>query len=133
MMKQMMHTCCGPDGKPDLDKMKSYMERHDRSGIFDTIGWSLFFIWVGVAWLMNLGLGYGLLGVGILALAMQGARYLYDVRVEGFWLFVGFAFVLGGFWELWSVSIPLAPLVLIAVGIALLIWRVIRIGKRSDG
>lgn len=122
MMKQMMHYCCGPDGKPDIDKMTAFMEQHDRSSIFHVIGWALFFIWVGIAWLLGLNLGWGLLGVGFLTLGMQGARYYYDVAVEGFWIFIGLAFVVAGFWELWSIAIPLAPVALIAVGIGLLVW-----------
>lgn len=129
-MKHMMHQCCGPDGKPDFDKMTSFMEQQDRSSMFDTIGWALFFIWVGVAWLMDVGLGYGLLGVGFLTLAMQLVRYFADVKVEGFWIVVGIAFVIGAFWELWSVAIPLVPVVLIAVGVALLLWRVTRPEKK---
>lgn len=129
MMKQMMHSCCGPDGKPDFDKMAAFVEQQDRSSVFDVIGWALFFIWVGFAWLMGIGLGYGLLGVGLLTLGMQGARYLYRVRVEGFWIIVGLAFVVGGFWEAWNVAIPLAPIVLIALDIGLLLWRVFRSGK----
>lgn len=129
MMKDMRHACCGANGKPDFEKMVHYMERQDRSSMFDAIGWALFFIWVGVAWLMELGIGYGLLGVAVLTLGMQGIRYLRDVKVEGFWVVIGLAFLVGGFWELWSVAIPLAPVVLIAVGLALLIWRLARTEK----
>ena len=32
------------------------------------------------------------------------------------------AFIAAGFWELWNVAIPLAPVVLIMVGIGLLLW-----------
>ena len=132
MMKQMMHRCCGPGGRPDFDKMTEFMKQHDRSSMFDAIGWALFFIWAGVAWLLGLGWGYGLIGLGILTLGMQVARYYFDVKVEGFWIVVGLAFLVGGFWELWSIAIPLAPLVLIAVGIALLIWRATRTERKSD-
>jgi hypothetical protein len=131
MMKQMMERCCGPDGRPDLDKMSEFMEQQDRASVFDAIGWALFFIWVGVAWLMEVGFGYGLLGVGILTLGMQGARRLFDVRVDGFWVILGLGFVIGGFWELWNVDIPLAPIILIAVGIALLYGRVMRPAKKD--
>jgi len=125
-MKQMMQMCCGPDGRPDIDKMSEFMERQDRASLFDAIGWALFFIWVGVAWLMEVGFGYGLLGVGILTLGMQGVRPLFGVKVEGFWVVLGAGLVIGGFWELWNINIPLAPIILIAVGIALLYWRVMR-------
>ena len=121
MMKQMMHDCCGPDGKPDFDKMMAFMEEHDRSSIFDVIGWALFFVWVGLAWLLELGLGWGLLGVGFLTLGVQLLRYWFGARVEKFWAVVGVAFLVAGFWELWNIAIPLAPVVLIAVGVGLLV------------
>ncbi len=129
-MRRMMQNCCGPDGRPDFDKMSEFMEQQDRASVFDAIGWALFFIWVGVAWLMAVGLGYGLLGVGILTLGMQGARRLFDVRVEGFWVIVGAGFIVASFWELWNINTPLAPIVLITVGIALLYWRVVRTAKK---
>ena len=129
-MRQMMQDCCGPDGRPDFDKMSEFMEQQDRASVFDATGWALFFIWVGVAWLMAVGLGYGLLGVGILTLGMQGARRLFDVRVEGFWVIVGAGFMVAGFWELWNINTPLAPIILIAVGIALLYWRVVRTANK---
>ncbi len=126
MMKRMMHVSFGPDGKPAFDKMKAFMGQENRSSLFDVIGWALFFIWVGFAWLMGFSLGAGLLGIGILTLGMQGIRYFNHVKVEGFWLVVGLAFVVGGFWELWSVAIPLAPVVLIGLGIGLLAWHFTR-------
>jgi len=131
MMKQMMQKCCGPDGRPDFDKMSAFMEQQDRASVFDAMGWALFFIWIGVAWLMEVGLGWGLLGVGILTLGMQGARRQFDVNVEGFWVVIGLGFMVAGFWELWSINIPLAPIILIAVGIALLYWRVVRSEKNN--
>ncbi len=42
MMKQMMEKCCGPDGRPDFDKMSEFMEQQDRASVFDAIGWALF-------------------------------------------------------------------------------------------
>ena len=48
-MRNMMHWCCGPDGRPDFDKMTRYMHRHDQASRFDAAGWALFFIWVGIA------------------------------------------------------------------------------------
>lgn len=132
MLHQMMHKCCGPDGRPDLEKMSDFIEQHDRASLFDALGWGLFFIWVGVAWLMGLGFGYGLLGLAVLTLGMQAARWVFNVKVEGFWVVVGLGFFVGGFWELWDIETPLTPIVLIAVGIALLIWRVLRTEKNID-
>ena len=46
------------------------------------------------------------------------------VNVEGFWVLVGLGFAVGGLWEWLDIQLPLAPIVLIAVGVALLFWRV---------
>jgi len=126
MFKEMMDSCCGADGSPDFKKMTDFMEQHDRASLFDTVGWALFFIWVGAAWLLGFNLGIGLLGVGILTVGIQIARRLSAVRVEGFWVLVGLGFVVAGFWELWDIGLPLAPIVLIIAGLALLYWRIAR-------
>ena len=121
-MKHTMHDWLGPDGKPDVHKMIDFIEHQDRSNLLDVFGWATFFIWVGVAWLMGVSLGWGIIGTGILLLVLQAARGLFHARVDVFWIIVAMAFVIGGFWELWEVAIPLAPIILIALGIGLLFW-----------
>jgi hypothetical protein len=45
----------------------------------DTVGWGLFFIWIGVAVLADVGWGVGLIGVGLIILGVLVAReYLSD-------------------------------------------------------
>ena len=122
MMKHAMHDWRGADGKPDVHKMLEFIEQQDRSSLLDILGWAMFFIWVGVAWLLEFSLGWGIVGAGILLLILQGMRAAFHVHVNVFWLIAAVAFIVGGFWELWEVAIPLAPLVLIGVGIGLLIW-----------
>jgi len=122
MMRDMMKWCCGPDGRPDFDKMTTYMERHNRASKYDAIGWALFFIWVGIAWLANVGLGIGLLGVAAITLSMQAIRKANGVRVEGFWVLVGLGFAIAGLWQWIGVQLPLAPIILIGIGVALLFW-----------
>jgi hypothetical protein len=135
MFEQMMKKCCGPDGSPDFDKMMDFMEQHDRTSKFDAIGWALFFIWVGVAWVADVGWGIGLLGVAAITLGMQAVRKVSGVAIEGFWILVGIGFAIAGFWEFWEVQLPLAPFVLIAIGLALLLWttrsRSMRKGSRA--
>ena len=117
-----MHDWRGPDGKPDVHKMIKFIEQQDRSNLLDIVGWAIFCIWVGVAWLAELSLGWGIVGTGILLLALQGLRALFHANVDVFWIIVAMALVVGGFWELWDIAIPLAPFVLIAVGLGLLVW-----------
>jgi Flp pilus assembly protein TadB len=95
MMKHAMHQWLGPDGKPDVHKMVDFIEHQDRSRI---------------------------IGTGILLLGLQAMRALFHTRVDAFWIIVAVAFVIGGFWELWEVAIPLAPFILIAVGLGLIVW-----------
>jgi hypothetical protein len=121
-MKHAMRDWLGPDGKPDAHKMIEFIEHQDRSNLLDVVGWALFFIWAGVAWLLEVSLGWGIIGTGILLLGLQLARVLLHMPVDVFWIIVAMALVIGGFWELWDVAIPLAPLILIALGIGLLIW-----------
>lgn len=87
----------------------------------DAAAWGLFFIWVGVALVTNVGWGAGLLGVGVITLGVQVARRYFGLAAEGFWIVVGLLFVLGGLWELLGVQFSLAPIVSIVAGIALLL------------
>ena len=120
-MMDMMKHCFGTDGKPDFEKMMHFMDHHHRARKLDAIGWALFFIWVGIAWIANVGLGVGLLGVAAIILGMQAIRRLLGINVEFFWIVVGIGFGIGGLWEYLDVQTPLAPIVLIIAGIALLV------------
>ena len=45
----------------------------------DALGWGLFFIWIGVAILADVGWGVGLMGVGVIIIGAFVAReYLSD-------------------------------------------------------
>ena len=46
------------------------------------------------------------------------------VPVEGFWILVGLGFAVAGSWQWFDVGRPLAPVVLIGIGVALLLGRV---------
>ena len=40
----------------------------------DAIGWSLFFIWIGITVLAKLGWGIGLIGIGVIILGKLAVR-----------------------------------------------------------
>jgi len=86
----------------------------------DGIAWGLFFLWIGIAFLANLGWGVGLLGIGAIILGGQLARKSIGFGFEMFWVLVGVLFLLGGIWDLLSVRVSLTPIVCIVAGVLLL-------------
>ena len=120
-MMDMMKHCFGTDGKPDFEKMTHFMQHHDRAKKLDAVGWVIFFIWAGVAWIANVGFGVGLIGVAAIILGIQAIRWLLGFNLEFFWIVVGIGFAIGGLWEYLEVQTPLAPIILIIAGIALLV------------
>lgn len=98
------------------------------------IAWGLFFVWVGIAFLADLSIGIGLLGIGIITLGAQAARNFYGLELEGFWLVVGVCFVLGGLWDFIDPGIALVPILLIIAGIALMysVWYRSRLKHKLD-
>jgi hypothetical protein len=118
----MMKQCFAKDGKPDLSKLKEYMEVHDCADRLDSVAWSLFFIWVGIAWIADWSLGVGLMGVAVIILTEQAVRKFFHLGTEGFWLIMGVGIGVGGAWELADLQIPLLPFLLISLGLSLMVW-----------
>lgn len=98
----------------------------------DAAGWGLFFIWVGIALLMDFSWGIGLVGVAIITLGAQVLRKYLGLGLEAFWVVVGVLFLVGGAWELYKVEISLVPILLIVAGAALLV-SVFRSFRRAPG
>lgn len=85
------------------------------------VGLALFFIWIGIALLLNVGFHIGLLGVGIIILVMQIARLFSKLKLEWGWVVVGLLCVVGGLWGLFEVELALVPILLIIAGVVLII------------
>lgn len=111
-------------GRKVVDKTQSTDEQHPLSQKLDAIGWALFFIWVGIAILADIGWGWGLLGVATIILGETAIRWNLDMNIEGFWIVIGLMFLVGGLWELFQVPWPLAPILIIGCGLAVL-WGAI--------
>ncbi|MDO9166824.1 MAG: hypothetical protein Q7U13_12025 [Rhodoferax sp.] len=95
--------------------------------MLDTVGWGLFFIWVGIAFLANAGWGVGLLGTGIILLGAQGARAYFDLSVNRFGLLLGIFFSATGILRLLDIQLDKTPIpgwalpiLLIVLGVAIL-------------
>jgi len=93
--------------------------------ILDAGGWSLFFIWTGIAFLADIGWGPGLLGVGIITLGGQAARKYFGLKLEGFWVAVGFFFIGGGIWRLFNIQLGLLPILCMVAGVVLFVFTLV--------
>jgi hypothetical protein len=89
---------------------------HKLSGV----GWALFFIWIGLSFLLNFGAAISLLGIGVIILGIQSIRKFMNLDYEKFWLVIGSLFLLGGLGRVLEVKIPIIPIVLILAGIIML-------------
>ena len=104
---------------------KSELTRH-----LDSIAWAAFFIWIGIAMLVAISWGWFLVGLGILILAVQLARSQMHIKIEGFWVACGAVFLIGGLWTVLNLPYsPLAPIVLILLGVVLLGKAIISIRR----
>lgn len=98
----------------------SSTEMSERARQLDSVAWAVFFIWVGIAMLAQLPWGWFLVGVSVIILAVQIARWQMDMKIEGFWIACGTVLLAGGLWNLLDLPWPLAPILLILLGVALL-------------
>ena len=90
------------------------------------VGWGLFFIWIGAAMLYDFNPGTTALGIGAIILLAQMIRFLFKLKLEGFWVVVGLAFLVGGTWQTVDMQIDLVPILLVIAGVAILskaFWR----------
>ena len=102
------------------DELKKFEEANLAKKL-DVIGWGLFFIWIGIAFLANIPFEIGLLGVGIITLGVQVVRKSFNLNLEGFWIVVGLLFILGGLWELFKIEFQLVPILIILAGLVMII------------
>ena len=98
----------------------------------NSAGWGLFLMWVGISLLMDLSWGIGIVGVSVIIFLGQAARRSFGLKLQRFWVVVGFLFLLGGIWELTHLDVDLMPIVLILAGGALML-SLFRRGSRSEG
>lgn len=114
-------------------KVRAKGPRERREGIkrITTIGWGLFFIWLGFVLMIKAGSGLILLGVGAISLGMQVARKYAGYDSDGFWIVVGILFVVVGIWEMFEISMPLMSVFLVVIGGAFLVSAVRGRGEKG--
>ncbi len=94
----------------------------------DAVAWGLFLIMIGGLWLVpasQVPSGIWLIGVGLILLGLNGARYLYRIPTSTFTIILGIIALLLGLAAFFGTSLPLLPLLLILLG-AKVIFDVLR-------
>lgn len=97
--------------------LKAQKRRLDKR--IESMGWALFLIWSGALLIAPDELvpeGLWLMGTGFIIIASMGIRYLYGIRIDGFWTVLGFLALGFGIGEFLRLDVPVFPLLLIIVG-----------------
>ncbi len=104
---------------------------------FEAVAWGTLFIWWGVIELAkNLPNGTGLIGIGLILLGLNAARYFSGISMNGFTTTCGILALVWGGLELVGVlislpfEIPVFAIVLIVLGVIIL--APVLAGKRNS-
>jgi len=96
--------------------------RKNRS--IDGLAWGALFIWWGLTLLIQFPAGIGLIGVGLILLGANAARYFQGIPLSGFTSTIGILALVWGGLELAGtvlpLSLPVFPILLIVLGLLVL-------------
>ncbi len=96
--------------------------RNDKiAGRIDAIGWALFFVMIG-----GLGLfsaesvpeGTWLVGLGVIWLGGNAARFAYGLKAIGWTLIAGVVALAAGLGGIFGVELPIFPILLVVCGLS---------------
>jgi len=103
----------------------------------DSIGWALFLIMIGCLWLLpdeSVPEGTWLIGMGIIILGLIAVRYLYGIKISGFWFVLGILALLFGISDFFAVDLPVFPILIILFGLSVIFKPFIKpaLEKKKD-
>ena len=111
-------------------------ESKQRNRKYESIAWGLFFIWFGIVNLFKeMPPGTSALGIAVILLGLNLARYLTHIPIGGFTTVLGVGALALGASEFlrvvlkWEIELPVIPLLLIAIGVIWLMRGVTRKGN----
>jgi hypothetical protein len=88
----------------------------------ETVSWGLFLIMLGgFALLPAVPSGTWLIGVGIIMLGLNAVRLVAGIRASWFTVILGTIALLSGISEVLGVDIPVGPLLIILIGLAIIV------------
>ncbi len=90
----------------------------------DTIAWACFLIMIGCLGLVpkeQVPEGTWLVGVGVIWLGLNAARYLNRISMSSGTIILGILAIAAGLGDIFGVSMPVLPILLVLLGISLLV------------
>ena len=90
----------------------------------DSIGWGLFLIMIGGLWLIpdeRVPEGTWLIGTGLIILGLMGIRFLYGIKISGFWFVLGILALAFGISDIFGLDLPVFAILLILVGASIIL------------
>jgi hypothetical protein len=96
--------------------------RRELNQRLETISWGLFLIMLGgFALLKSVPEGTWLIGAGVIMLGLNAVRLALGIRVSWFTVIVGTVALLSGLGSVYGVNIPVGPLLIILIGLAIIV------------
>ena len=95
----------------------------------DAIGWALFFIMIGGIGLApkeSIPGGAWLIGVGLIMLGNNAARYLSGLKVVGFTIVLGLIALGIGLIIMLGLDLPVFPILLVIVGLSIILGPLLK-------
>lgn len=102
--------------------MPEAARKQDLNKRLETVGWGLFLIMLGgFALVKGVPEGTWLIGAGLIMLGLNATRLLLGIRVSWFTLILGTIALLSGLSSVLGVDIPVGPLLIILIGLAIIV------------
>ncbi len=96
--------------------------KRDLNRRLETTSWGLFLIMLGgFALLPAVPQGTWLLGAGVIMLGLNAARLVAGIRVSMFTVVLGTVALLSGLGSVYGISLPVGPLLVILIGLAIIV------------
>jgi hypothetical protein len=96
--------------------------RRELNHRLETVSWGLFLIMLGgFALLRSFPEGTWLIGAGVIMLGLNAVRLLLGIRISWFTVILGTVALFSGLGSVYGVSIPVGPLLIILIGLAIIV------------
>ena len=96
--------------------------RRELNHRLETVSWGLFLIMLGgFALIPSVPEETWLIGAGVIMLGLNAVRLLLGIRVSGFTVILGTVALLSGLGSVYGIRIPVGPLLIILVGLAIIV------------